>query len=164
MRVLLKISLLLMIVLSVSCGGTVRKRVAVEGVESVSRLGWSGVDITLSVRNDLRRDIVLDSCRVAFRTGGGVLAMAELRGGAEIGRLTTAPVRMRFKIISANPSAMQALWRSMAAGGSEAMMFDTEAVVRIGGRERRIYAPTRNLSEILSNFGVSEDDFATWFQ
>ena len=150
--------------LAVSCGGMVQRRVAVESVESVERLGWSGADITLRVRNGLRRDVMLDSCRIDCRVPSGVLATAELRGGVSIDRLTAGDVRLRMKISSANPSAMQLLWRRMADGNTGDMLLDVEAAVRIGGSKRRICAPALSLSEILRNFGVSEDDFATWFQ
>ena len=45
---------MMLIVLSLllpSCGGGARQRVAVEGVESVARLGWSGFEAVLTVRN-----------------------------------------------------------------------------------------------------------------
>ena len=150
--------------LASSCGRMVQRRVAVESVGSVERLGWSGADVTLRVRNDLRRDITLDSCRVAFRVPAGLLATAELRGGASMERRTTDNVKLRLKIVSENPSAMQVLWRRMAVGETGDVTLDAEAVVRIGGRERKIYVPEEKLSEILRNFGVSEEDFATWFQ
>lgn len=165
MSFLRKMSILLtVLLLSVSCGRMVQRRVAVESVESFERLGWSGVDVTLTVRNDLRRDIALDSCRVAFILPSGILARAELRGGASIERQTTADVRLRFKIVSENFLALQFLWLRMASGETDDTLLDIEAVVRIGGRQHKIYAPARNLSEILRKFGVSEDDFPTRFQ
>lgn len=149
---------------AVSCAGAARRLVAVESIDSVGRLGWSGIETCATVRNDLRRDLHLDSCRIVFRVGTGVLAAAELRGGAMIARQSESPVRLRFKIVSDNPSAMQLLWRKMAAGETGDLLLDIDAAVRIGSRERKICMPQRSLSEILRNFGVAEDDFAAWFQ
>ena len=151
--------ILILIVLSLllpSCGGGARQRVAVEGVESVARLGWSGFEAVLTVRNDLGRDVSLDECRILFRTESGTLAQADLRGGATVARRSTGSVTLRFRITSVNPSAMQALWRRLAAGDLGAVLVDVEAAVRTGGRERKIYVAERSLSEILSNFGVPD--------
>ena len=165
MRNALRISILFVLSLLLpSCGGGGRQRVAVESVESVSRLGWSGAEVVLRVRNDLGRDVALDECRIIFRTESGTLAQAELRGGAAVARRSTGRVALRIRITSVNPSAMQVLWRRLAAGDIGTVRLDIEAAVRIGSRKRKIYAAERSLSEILCNFGVSKDDLPTWFQ
>lgn len=163
-RMLMQATAVAAMLLTAACGGGVRNRVEVEDVVSVARLGWSGADVELRVTNRLHRDLSLESCRVWFRTRSGVLAEAELRGGAAIARRTTEQVRMRFRVSSANPSAMPALWRRLAAGETDDIWIDAEAAVRIGGRERKIYAQGRRLSEILSNFGVPEAALPAWFQ
>ena len=142
----------------VSCGRTVQRKLAVESVESVERLGFSGADIRLSVRNDLRRDIVLDSCRVEFCLPAGALLHAELRGGAVAPARSRSTVRLRMKITSVTPAALQVLWRSFAGGAAGEAMLNIDAVVHYGRRERKIYARQVSLSEILSNFGVPEND------
>lgn len=147
-----------------SCAGMVQRRVAVEGVGPVSRLGWSGADAVLTVRNDLGRDVTLDSCRITFRTASGTLAQAELRGGATVARRSAGSVRLRLKITSDNPSAMQALWRRLAGGDIDGVVLDIDAEAHIGRRRHKIYAEGRSLSEILSNFGVPNSEFATYFQ
>lgn len=141
---------------AVSCGGAVSRRVGIESVESVSLAGLSGVDVVVTARNDLRRDIRLDSCRVAICLPSGVLARAELRGGAELARRTTAPVRLRFRLRAANLSAVGALWSRASAKKVDDVYLNIEAVVRIGGCRRKIYLPRQSLSEILRNFGGAE--------
>lgn len=147
-----------------SCGGAVRRRVAVEDILSVARLGLSGAEVELRVRNGLRRDIVLESCTLRLGVAAGELASAELRGGAVSAGGTCGGVRLRFRVSSVSPSAVQALWRRFAAGGIDDVTVDAEATVRIGRRTYKIYAAERNLSEILSNFGVSKEELSTWFQ
>ena len=146
-----------------SCADAVRRRVAAESVDAVRPAGLSGVQVTLTVRNDLRRDIALDSCRLDFRLPSGARVQAELRGGAELPRRTTRQVNLRFKISTDIRSAMQLAGHVMNGGSTDGVTVDIRAVARIGGRERRIYAPQRNLSEILCNFGEPKDESADRF-
>lgn len=165
MKTAVKILLLLTIAMSaLSCSRMAQQRVTVESVDSVERLGWSGTEIALTVRNGLLRDIRLDSCRMTIRTASGTVVGAELRGGAAIGKQTTQQVRLRFKITAENPSAMQSLWHRLSSGEVQDVTVETHAAAEIGRSRRKIYRPARSLSEILRNFEVSEDDFSTWFQ
>ena len=144
-----------------SCGGPAR-RVEVESVDSVKPAGWSGVSIWLTVRNDMRREIVLESCRLVFSGDSGELAGADLRSPAAVAARTTSAVRLMFKVTSVSPSLFRYLWRRVVSGRADEVWVDVDAVVRIGGRERRICLRKQQLSKILCNFGVAENDFATW--
>ena len=147
-----------------SCGRSLQRKVAVEALESVEMVGLSGVDINLRVRNDTRKNLSLDSCRVAFRLPSGVLLRGELRGGASVGPRTTETARLRMKITSARITALPSLLGRLSRGDVSDVTVDLEAVARLGSHQRKIYAPGMSLSKILSNFGVSEKELSTYFQ
>jgi len=147
-----------------------RRKIRIEGVESVERHAWTGADITLRMRNDSRRDLRMDSCTVhVFRTDAGrtdrmYIGSLELRGGAGIDRRTESPVRLRMKMRMESPAAAQALWRRLADGETDGISILLEAKVRAGSRERRISTGILSLSSILNTFGVSDDEFSLYFQ
>ena len=143
-----------------SCGNYVRQRVAVESVDGFGTSGLSGVQVAVTVRNDLRRDLMLDSCRAVFIIPSGERVTAELRGGAKVERRTTQGVRLRFKV-TGNPQALYALWRYISAGRTDDVQADVDAVARLGGVRHRICVGQRSLSEIIRIFGVPQNRTAT---
>ena len=174
-RLLLSLVVLLSLCTSVSCGRQMQRRIRIEGVESVERHGWSGVDITLRVRNDSRRDLMLDSCTVHLFTADAPHRLAgigtlELRGGAGIARRTAGiarrtagSVRLRMKMRMESPAAAQALWGRLSDGRTDGLHLSVDAEVRAGGRARRISTELLPLSSIFSIFGVSNEDFSDCF-
>lgn len=168
-RLLLLPLLLLSLCTLCSCGRRMQRRIRIEGVESVERHGWSGVDVTLRVSNDSRRDLTLDSCTVHLFSVGTLpaeplfLGSFELRGGAGVARRTAGSVRLRMKIRTESPAAAQALWRRFSAGETGGVLVSTDALVRAGTHKRRISTGLLPLSSILNTFGVSEEDFSDCF-
>ncbi|MDE6778316.1 MAG: hypothetical protein K2J51_02415 [Alistipes sp.] len=167
-RLLLSLVVLLSLCTSVSCGRQMQRRIRIEGVESVERHGWSGIDITLRVRNDSRRDLMLDSCTVHLFTADAPhrpagIGTLELRGGAGIARRTAGSVRLRMKMRMESPAAAQALWRRLSDGRTDGLHLSVDAEVRAGGRARRISTELLPLSSIFSIFGVSNEDFSDCF-
>ena len=160
-RTICAVLLAVMALLAVSCGSAVR-RVGVESVDSVAPAGWSGLSATLTVRNDMRRELRLESCRLVFRSDSGELAQADLRGEAAVAARTTSQVRLLFRVTSVSPSVFQYLWRRIVAGRADEVKVDVDAVVQIGSHRRRICARERDLSEIIRTFGVTEQDFLRW--
>lgn len=150
---------------AVSCGESiVRRRLQLEGVESVSRLGWSGLEIGLRVSNRFRRDVKVDSCRLIFVTAdGNRLAVMEMRGGVTLPRRATSGVRVRMKVTSVSPAAIQLLWRRLSRGEAGDIEVAGEIVAGMGKRRREISFGRVPVSEILNIFGMSEQDFGAYF-
>ena len=148
-----------------SCGRAALRKVHVMAVESVERRAWSGADIALRVDNGMKRDLPLDSCTVEIFSPSGRLLSLELRGGVSVParKVSTAVLRMKFH--AGSPAAIQSLWRRLLSGDTEPVRLRAGFVVRIGdGRSQRIYTRPSSLSEILNIFGVTKEEFSSYFQ
>lgn len=141
----------LLLLAAVGCSGVSRKIGPVE-VQSVERLGTSGVEISLLVPNHSGRNLKVRKAELCFRYNDAPLARAELRGEALIRKQAENHLATRWKITSNDPAALLFLQKRLAEQNHENLSLDYRVQVQIGGVGKTFSAERAALSEILCNF------------
>ena len=94
-----------------------RERIRLEAVESVRRLGFSGAEAVVRVRNGSRSRLVLREADLEFFLGGRPVLSARLHRQVEVPRRTTERVVTRWRLQILDPMALPVLTGRLRAGG-----------------------------------------------
>ena len=144
-----------------SCGRAVeraRERIRLEAVESVRRLGFSGAEAVVRVRNDSRGRLVLREADLEFFLGGRPVLSARLHRQVEVPRRTTERVVTRWRLQILDPMALPVLTGRLRAGEIGQVAVSCRIRGRGGPVRVNISQEMMPLSDFLNIFGLTLQD------
>lgn len=162
--IVLPVVAILLMVFSTSCTSHTMQRISIEGIESLERKGWSGIEAGIAIENSSHRNIHIDSCRILVTSGDTNIGSLELRGGAYIPKRSKEVVSARFKLQFPTVGAVQSLWRRFADSDTQRIGVKVEGRIRSGAIKRTFSTEIMPLSEILNIFGINNDEFSIYFK
>ena len=144
-----------------SCGRAVeraRERIRLEAVESVRRLGFSGAEAVVRVRNDSRSRLVLSEADLEFFLGGRPVLSARLPRPVEVPPPPPQRVVTRWRLPILHPLALPRLTRRLRAGELGPGAVSCRLRGRRGPVRVNISQEMMPLSDFLNIFGLTLQD------
>lgn len=160
-RILLIALLLAAALPTVSCRRAVeraREKIRVEAVEPVRRMGFSGAEAVVRVRNDSRSRLVLREADLEFFLGGRPVLSARLHRPVEVPRRTTERVVTRWRLQILDPMALPVLTGRLRAGEIGQVAVSCRIRGRGGPVRVNISQEMMPLSDFLNIFGLTLQD------
>uniref|UniRef100_UPI004056A330 LEA type 2 family protein n=1 Tax=Alistipes sp. TaxID=1872444 RepID=UPI004056A330 len=156
MKQALHLSLLLLSLTLVSCGGLAERLGPISDLR-IEQHGSVGVDIEATMGNPTAYKLQLKEATLYFYYAGEPIAHAELVRPVVVPRRGNFPIESRWRLRSEDPALMQLLLRRIEEKSYEAIEVGIEAKVRMGWFKKRFSIEKRPLSDFLRTFEVEND-------
>lgn len=164
---LLRIATVLLAASGIGCGavsGDASRRVSVDSVGCIRRLGSAGAEAELWLRNDSGRTLVLRRARIALRCDGLPVGTLELHAPVRIARRSATHVVSRWRVRSDEPMAFRVLERRLRSGDLAGIEVGCDLRGRSGVIPANISTGMMPLSDFLNTFGLSADELKQFLE
>ncbi len=151
MRTPLLILLCLTLTLTNGCKSPLRKIGPLQ-IESVERLGSSGLELVVLLPNQSRRTWSIEQAEIAIYDNGQLLLQAELRGTAVVVKRSENRLKTRWRLRSEDPTALLQLERRLKEEACDQLSVDYRIAVKSGPVRKTFSAEKVALQKILSTF------------
>lgn len=141
-----------------------REKIRIEAVESVQRMGFSGAEAVVHVKNGTRYRLALQEARFDIFYSDRRVVTFRLHEAVEVPRRTTGRVVTRWKMSVPDPLAYLALSGRLRAGDISRVAVSCEIVGRGGPARVNISHEMMPLSDFLNIFGLKFQDLKNYLE
>lgn len=135
-----------------------REKIRFEGVEQIVPHGMSGVDVVVSVANQMRHKITLEEAELTLKYDRSKVLMLQLRDVVELPKRFEGELEISTRMKVYDPLSAIVVLNRVRNKSFDEMSVTIDAKVKVGPVRKNIFVADMDLPKFLSKFALSTEE------